>query len=142
MKVKVAQLHLTLCDPVDCSLPAPLSTGFSRQECWSKLPFPSPEDLPDPGRALPWAAPESFGQSTKKLGPQGSPSVYGQSHSFSSGFFHLPLLLLRTRDMKGASQPQDYVLTRKDSAESGLSTLEKHPSRPLLPNPDLLCLWH
>ena len=29
--------------------PAPLSTGFSRQEYWSVLPFPSPEDLPDPG---------------------------------------------------------------------------------------------
>ena len=25
------------------------SMGFSRQECWSGLPFPSPEDLPDPG---------------------------------------------------------------------------------------------
>ena len=23
--------------------------GFSRQEHWSGLPFPSPEDLPDPG---------------------------------------------------------------------------------------------
>ena len=28
---------------------APLSTGFSRQKYWSGLPFPSPEDLPDPG---------------------------------------------------------------------------------------------
>ena len=28
---------------------APLSMGFSRQECWSGLPFPSPEDLPNPG---------------------------------------------------------------------------------------------
>ena len=27
---------------------APLSLGFSRQECWSELPFPSPEDFPDP----------------------------------------------------------------------------------------------
>ena len=27
---------------------APLSTGFSRQEYWSGLPFPSPGDLPDP----------------------------------------------------------------------------------------------
>ena len=26
-----------------------LSMGFSRQEYWSGLPFPSPEDLPDPG---------------------------------------------------------------------------------------------
>ena len=26
----------------------PLSMGFSRQEYWSGLPFPSPEDLPNP----------------------------------------------------------------------------------------------
>ena len=28
---------------------APLSMTFSRQECWSGLPFPPPGDLPDPG---------------------------------------------------------------------------------------------
>ena len=28
---------------------APLSLGFSRQEYWSGLPFPSPEDLPHSG---------------------------------------------------------------------------------------------
>ena len=28
---------------------APLSMGFSRQEYWSGLPFPSPGDLPNPG---------------------------------------------------------------------------------------------
>ena len=27
----------------------PPSVGFSRQEYWSGLPFPSPVDLPDPG---------------------------------------------------------------------------------------------
>ena len=27
----------------------PLSLGFSKQEYWSGLPFPSPGDLPDPG---------------------------------------------------------------------------------------------
>ena len=26
-----------------------MSMGFSRQEYWSRLPFPSPGDLPDPG---------------------------------------------------------------------------------------------
>ena len=31
---------------VACQAP---SMGFSRQEYWSGLPFPSPEDLPDPG---------------------------------------------------------------------------------------------
>ena len=28
---------------------APLSMGFSRQEYWSGLPFPTPGDLPNPG---------------------------------------------------------------------------------------------
>ena len=27
---------------------APLSIGFPRQEYWSRLPFPSPGDLPNP----------------------------------------------------------------------------------------------
>ena len=31
---------------------APLSMGFSRQEYWSGLPFPSPGDLTDPGIKL------------------------------------------------------------------------------------------
>ena len=47
MKVLVAHLCPTLCNPMDCM--APLSMEFSRQEYWSGLPFPSPEDLPDPG---------------------------------------------------------------------------------------------
>ena len=32
----------TLCDPIDGTHQAPLSLGFSRQEHWSGLPFPSP----------------------------------------------------------------------------------------------------
>ena len=31
---------------------APLSMGFPRQEYWSGLPFPSPEDLPEQGTEL------------------------------------------------------------------------------------------
>ena len=34
---------------MDSSLQAPWSMGFSRQEYWSGLPFPSPGDLPNPG---------------------------------------------------------------------------------------------
>ena len=37
------------------SCQAPLSMGFSRQEYWSSFPFPSPEDLPDPG-IEPWVS--------------------------------------------------------------------------------------
>ena len=43
----VAQLCLTLCNPMDCIRQAPLSMGFSRQEYWSGLAFPSPGDLPN-----------------------------------------------------------------------------------------------
>ena len=39
----------TLCDPMDYSYQASSSIGFSRQEYWSGLPFPSPGDLPEPG---------------------------------------------------------------------------------------------
>ena len=46
---EVAQLCPTLCDPMDCTCQAPLSMGFSRQDYWGGLPFPSPGDLPNPG---------------------------------------------------------------------------------------------
>ena len=49
VKVLFDQSCPTLCDPMDCSLQAPLSMEFSREECWSGLPFPSPRDLPNPG---------------------------------------------------------------------------------------------
>ena len=39
---KSLQLCPTLCDPMDCGHQAPLSKEFSRQEYWSRLPFPSP----------------------------------------------------------------------------------------------------
>ena len=45
---EVVQSCPTLCGLVDCSLPGS-SKGFSRQEYWTGLPFPSPGDLPDPG---------------------------------------------------------------------------------------------
>ena len=40
---KLLQLCPTLCDPTDGSPQAPPSLGFSRQEHWSGLPFPSPK---------------------------------------------------------------------------------------------------
>ena len=47
---EVAQSYPTLCDPVDSvAHQAPPSMGFSRQEYWSGLPFPSPGYLPNPG---------------------------------------------------------------------------------------------
>ena len=45
----VAKLCLTLVTSWTVAHQAPPSMGFSRQEYWSGLPFPSPGDLPDPG---------------------------------------------------------------------------------------------
>ena len=45
----VITLCPTLVTPWTLACQAPLPMGFSRQEYWSGLPFPSPGDLPDPG---------------------------------------------------------------------------------------------
>ena len=45
----VAQVYPTLCNPMYCSPQAPPSMGFTRQEYWNGLPFPSPRDLRNPG---------------------------------------------------------------------------------------------
>ena len=51
VKVKVKSLsHVQLfATPWTVAYQASPSMGFSRQEYWSGLPFPSPGDLPDPG---------------------------------------------------------------------------------------------
>ena len=45
----MAKLCLTFATPWTVACQAPLSMGFSRQEHWSVLPFPSPWSPPDPG---------------------------------------------------------------------------------------------
>ena len=51
MPVRVKSLsHVRLfVTPWTVAPQAPLSMGFSRQEYWSGLSFPSPGDLPNPG---------------------------------------------------------------------------------------------
>ena len=48
VKVLVTQSCLTV-TPWATARQAPLSMEFSRQEYWSRLPFPSSGDLPNPG---------------------------------------------------------------------------------------------
>ena len=50
MKVKVKLLSRVrlFATPWTVAYQASLSMGFSRQEYWSGLPFPSPGDLPNP----------------------------------------------------------------------------------------------
>ena len=46
---EVAQCVRLFVTPWTVAYQAPPSMGFSRQEYWSGLPFPSPGDLPNPG---------------------------------------------------------------------------------------------
>ena len=66
----------TLATPWTVAHQAPLSVGFSRQESWSGLPFPTPGDLPNPGieRASPTLAGQLFTPE-----PPGKPTVNGVS---------------------------------------------------------------
>ena len=54
---------------------APLSLGFSRQEYWSGLPFPSPEDLPNPGIEPTSSAPPALAVRLFTTEHLGSPCV-------------------------------------------------------------------
>ena len=51
LKVKVKSLSRVqlFATPLTIAYQASPSMGFSRQEYWSGLPFPSPGDLPNPG---------------------------------------------------------------------------------------------
>ena len=43
---------LILCDPMDCSPPGPSVRGIVQTKYWNGLPFPPPENLPNPGIEL------------------------------------------------------------------------------------------
>ena len=49
VKVKLLSCVWLFATPRTVAYQASQSMGFSRQEYWSGLPFPSPGDLPDPG---------------------------------------------------------------------------------------------
>ena len=49
VKVKLPSRYWLFETPWSVAHQAPPSMGFSRQEYWSGVPFPSPEDLPNPG---------------------------------------------------------------------------------------------
>ena len=53
MNVKVTQSCPTLVTPWTVARQLPLSKGFSRQEYWGGLPFPSPGNAGDLG-SIPW----------------------------------------------------------------------------------------
>ena len=92
MCVLVSQSCVTLCDPMDCSPPVPLSMGFTRQEYWSGLPFPSPGDIPDPGTEpeFPELAGRFFTEPPQK--PQKNANLLENSHSVNAPLSTLTLI--------------------------------------------------
>ena len=63
----------TLVTPWTIARQASLSMGFSKQEYWSGLPFPSPGDLPNPGIESGTPASQSDFLPTE---PPGKPEFY------------------------------------------------------------------
>ena len=77
-KAKLLQWCLNFCNPVKIfvACQAPQSMGFSRQEYWSGLPFPSPEDLPDPGVELEFPVAPALQADSLLLSQLGSPDIH------------------------------------------------------------------
>ena len=83
MRAKLLQSSQTLCDPMDCSPQAPLSTGFSRQEHWSGLPCSPPGDLPNWGwNPAPLTSP-AWQAGSLSLVPPGKPQRKSENQSQS-----------------------------------------------------------
>ena len=86
VKVKVlgAQSCPTLGTPWTVACQAPLFIGFFREEYCSGLPFPSPEDLPDPG-----IEPRSLTLLTDSLPPEppGKPNFFFLNFKITYTYF-------------------------------------------------------
>ena len=79
---------------------APLSVGFSRQEYWSGLPFPSPGDLPNPGIEPRSPALQAYALTSE---PPGKPShhyLHYLHHSLTSGVQMTPHFWQKARGTK------------------------------------------
>ena len=74
VKVKLLSRVWPFVTPWTVAYQAPPSMGFSRQESWSGLPFPSPGDLPDPG-IEPGSPALQARQMLSRLSHEGSPST-------------------------------------------------------------------
>ena len=67
-----AQLYMT---PLTVAHQTPLSKELSRQEYWSKLPFPTPGHLPDPGIKPMTPASPAFAGGFFTTEPPGKPDL-------------------------------------------------------------------
>ena len=116
---------------------APLSVGFSRQESWNGLPFPSPEYLPDPGtEPVSLASPASAGVFFATVPPGNHEKPWSAKESWER----------RTRGLKRFSE-EDSQMTMKITQYHELSgkcklkpqwNAKSHPSEWLLSKDNIL----
>ena len=92
-RLSCVQLYVT---PWTIARQAPLSLGFSRQEYWSGVPFPSPGDLPDPGMESTSPAVPVWQADSLSLSHQGSHA--NSSTKFNIYRFIEPPAQLRNRN--------------------------------------------
>ena len=100
----------SLCNTWTVAYQAPLSIEFFRQEYWSGLPFPSPEDLPNPR-----SEPSSLVSPALKVGslptePLGKPTRYLE-----------PLVAQRVKRLPAMRETWVQSLSREDPPEKEMA---------------------
>ena len=88
----------------------PLSLEFPRQEYWSKLPFPSPGDLPDPGIELMSPA---LADGFYNIEPPGKPMIilvsFTKEGKYNS-FIYVCVKVKVTQSCPTLCDPMDYIV--------------------------------
>ena len=105
---------------------APLSMGFSRQEYWSGLPYPSPGDLPNPGIEPSSPMSPALHFTTE---PLGKPKLKARPHNYLD--FLLPLRCFIKQSLMGVLNsslllPASHCPT-KGSEEDAAVSVSKRP---------------
>ena len=96
---------------------APLSMGFSRQEYWSRLPFPSPGEFPDPG--IEPVSPTLPGGFFTECWQLQVPSIFYEYILFHSGFLGGSVV----KNPPAVRETSVRSLGWEDPLEKGLATL-------------------
>ena len=92
---------------------APLSMGFSRQEYWSGLPFPSPEDPPNPRIKL--VSPALVGRFLTSEPPEKPPKPHNpiqqwEKHQTNPNWIHSTKYLTSAQNCPGYEEKSEKLL--------------------------------
>ena len=102
---------------------APPSVGFSRQEYWSGLPFPSPGDLPHPG--------------IETRSPTLQADALTSALNTRIQSLRKPPIETNIKDFKGGKE----AMLKEEGGGGGRGGRKEWPYRRLLPPTDTQALW-